>query len=37
MEREAVARALGISRRTVTRKLDRFLERARKLAGGGEP
>ena len=37
MEREEVARALGISRRTVTRKLDRFLERARKLVGGGEP
>lgn len=34
MEREEVARALGISRRTVTRKIDRFLESARKLVGG---
>ena len=37
MDREEVARALGISRRTVTRKLDRFLVRARKLLAGGEP
>jgi RNA polymerase sigma-70 factor (ECF subfamily) len=31
MEHEEVARALGISRRTVSRKLDRFLENARKF------
>ena len=38
MEREEVAEVLGISRRTVTRKLDRFLSGARKLlAEGGEP
>ena len=30
MEREEVAEALGISRRTVARKLDRFLANARK-------
>jgi RNA polymerase sigma-70 factor (ECF subfamily) len=37
MEREEVAHALGISRRTVTRKLDRFLAQARKLFAGSEP
>jgi len=43
MEHEEVARALGISRRTVSRKLGRFLENARKYlartegTGGGEP
>ena len=31
MEQEEAARALGISRRTVRRKLDRFLENARKF------
>jgi RNA polymerase sigma-70 factor, ECF subfamily len=31
MEHEEVARALGISRRTVSRKLDRFLVNARKF------
>ena len=37
MEHEEVARALGISRRTVHRKLGRFLENARKfLARSGE-
>ncbi len=34
MEHDEVAGALGISRRTVDRKLARFLERARRLAGG---
>jgi RNA polymerase sigma-70 factor (ECF subfamily) len=37
MEREEVARALGISRRTVHRKLDRFLTKARKLLAGDAP
>jgi RNA polymerase sigma-70 factor (ECF subfamily) len=37
MEHEELAGALGISRRTVHRKLTRFLERARTLLGGGEP
>jgi RNA polymerase sigma-70 factor (ECF subfamily) len=37
MEHEELAGALGISRRTVHRKLTRFLERARALLGGGEP
>jgi len=36
MEHEEVAGALGISRRTVHRKLTRFLDRARALLGGGE-
>ncbi len=36
MEHEEIAGALGISRRTVHRKLTRFLERARALLGGGE-
>jgi RNA polymerase sigma-70 factor, ECF subfamily len=31
MEHEELAQALGISRRTVSRKLDRFLENARKF------
>jgi len=34
---EEVAEALGISRRTVSRKLDRFLKRAKELFGRGEP
>jgi RNA polymerase sigma-70 factor (ECF subfamily) len=37
MEHEEVAGALGISRKTVHRKLSRFLERARDLIGGGKP
>ncbi len=37
MEHEELAHALGISRRTVHRKLTRFLERARKLLEGSEP
>lgn len=37
MEHEELASALGISRRTVHRKLSRFLERARQLLAGGEP
>ncbi len=38
MEHEEIAVALGISRRTVHRKLTRFLERARGLLGrSGEP
>jgi RNA polymerase sigma-70 factor, ECF subfamily len=37
MEHEELAAALGISRRTVHRKLTRFLERARALLAGGEP
>ena len=36
MEHEEVARALGISRRTVSRKLDRFLENARKFLARSE-
>ncbi len=36
MEHEEIAGALGISRRTVHRKLTRFLDRARALLGGGE-
>jgi RNA polymerase sigma-70 factor (ECF subfamily) len=36
MEHEEVARALGISRRTVSRKLDRFLVNARKFLGRSE-
>ncbi len=31
MEQEELARALGVSRRTIARRLERFLERARKL------
>ena len=37
MEREEVAGALGISRRTVHRKLARFLSGARRLLLGGRP
>ncbi len=36
MEHEELAGALGISRRTVHRKLTRFLDRARALLGGSE-
>ncbi len=36
MEHEEIAGALGISRRTVHRKLTRFLDRARALLKGGE-
>ena len=36
MEHEEVAGALGISRKTVHRKLTRFLERAKALLAGGE-
>ncbi len=36
MEHEEVAGALGISRKTVHRKLARFLERAKALVAGGE-
>ena len=36
MEHEEIAGALGISRKTVHRKLTRFLERARALLAGGE-
>jgi RNA polymerase sigma-70 factor (ECF subfamily) len=36
MEHEEVAAALGISRRTVARKLDRFLENARKYVTRSE-
>ncbi len=35
MEHEEIARVLGISRRTVSRRLDRFLTSARDLLGGG--
>ena len=37
MEHEELAGALGISRRTVHRKLTRFLESARKLLDRSEP
>lgn len=37
MEHEEIAGALGISRRTVHRKLARFLERSRALVGGTVP
>jgi RNA polymerase sigma-70 factor (ECF subfamily) len=37
MEHDEVAAALGISRRTVSRKLDRFLENAQKFIGRSEP
>jgi RNA polymerase sigma-70 factor (ECF subfamily) len=36
MEHEEIAGALGISRRTVHRKLTKFLDRARALLGGGD-
>lgn len=36
MEHEELARVLGISRRTVTRRLDRFVTSARELLAGGE-
>ena len=36
MEQEELARALGISRRTVTRRLDRFLQAAREFLAGGD-
>jgi RNA polymerase sigma-70 factor, ECF subfamily len=36
-EKQEVAQALGISRKTVTRKLERLFDRARVLLGGGEP
>lgn len=37
MEHEELARALGVSRKTVQRRLDRFLARARSLLSGGSP
>jgi RNA polymerase sigma-70 factor (ECF subfamily) len=37
MEHEEVAHALGISRRTVSRKLDRFVANARKYLNRSEP
>ena len=37
MEHEEVAGALGVSRRTVERRLARFLERARALVGRSDP
>jgi RNA polymerase sigma-70 factor (ECF subfamily) len=37
MEHEELARALGISRKTVERRLGRFLAAARRLLGGGDP
>jgi RNA polymerase sigma-70 factor, ECF subfamily len=37
MEHEEVAELLGISRRTVSRKLDRFLENAKKFLARSEP
>jgi RNA polymerase sigma-70 factor, ECF subfamily len=37
MEHEEVAAALGVSRRTVARKLDRFLANARKYLARSEP
>jgi len=36
MEHEELARVLGISRRTVSRRLDRFLSAAREFLAGGE-
>jgi RNA polymerase sigma-70 factor (ECF subfamily) len=36
MEHEEVAAALGVSRRTVARKLERFLENARKYVSRSE-
>jgi RNA polymerase sigma-70 factor (ECF subfamily) len=37
MKHEEVAEALGVSRKTVQRRLDRFLERSRALLGGSAP
>ncbi len=37
MEQEEVASALGVSRKTVQRRLERFLERARAAVLGSEP
>jgi RNA polymerase sigma-70 factor (ECF subfamily) len=37
MEQEELASALGISRKTVQRRLERFLSRARALVVGSEP
>ncbi len=37
MEHEELAQTLGISRKTVERRLGRFLEAARRLLLGGEP
>lgn len=37
MEHEELARTLGVSRKTVERRLGRFLAAARKLLGGGAP
>ncbi len=37
MEHEELAAALGISRRTVSRKLERFVEHARKFLARSEP
>jgi RNA polymerase sigma-70 factor (ECF subfamily) len=37
MEQEEVASALGVSRKTVQRRLERFLERARAAIVGSEP
>ncbi len=36
MEHEELARALGISRRTVSRRLERFVQSARQYLAGGE-
>jgi RNA polymerase sigma-70 factor (ECF subfamily) len=36
MDQEELARALGISRRTVSRRLDRFVTTAREFLAGGE-
>jgi len=36
MEHEEIAEVLGISRRTVTRKLERFLENAKKFLARSE-
>jgi RNA polymerase sigma-70 factor, ECF subfamily len=36
MEQEELARALGVSRRTVTRRLERFLHSARRFLTAGE-
>jgi RNA polymerase sigma-70 factor (ECF subfamily) len=37
MEHEELARVLGVSRKTIQRRLDRFLTRARELVSGGTP
>jgi RNA polymerase sigma-70 factor (ECF subfamily) len=37
MEHEELARVLGVSRKTVQRRLDRFLTRARELVAGSTP